>query len=187
MIRYNGTHQLYGGFLSHGPPNHDVFGSWLHWIRRCKWKVRKSAADSALLKREFENQYHKYMFYINVFALFFTICTHTYTHMIIHIYMHMFVHIYVNIYLFISTYTCTCRGIHVYIYIIYLHTPLCILYWSAIYLVWISELLHAPTGSSIVLLWLAQPQKGNALCKTQSGRVDVRGSCLIIMENHHVW
>ena len=122
MIRYNGTHQLYGGFLSHGPPNHDVFGSWLHWIRRCKWKVRKSAADSALLKREFENQYHKYMFYINVFALFFTICTHIYTHMIIHIYMHMFVHIHVNIYLFISTYTCTCMCIHIYIYHILAYT-----------------------------------------------------------------
>jgi len=127
---------------------------------------------------------------------FISMCSHyflLYAHISIHIwlyiyiYMHMFVHIHVNIYLFISTYTCTCRGIHVYIYIIYLHTPLCILYWSAIYLVWISELLHAPTGSSIVLLWLAQPQKGNALCKTQSGRVDVRGSCLIIMENHHVW
>ena len=117
MIRYNGTHQVYGGFLSHGPPNHDVFGSWWHWIRRCKWKVRKSAADSALLKREFENQYHKYMFYINVFALCFTICTHIYTHMII--YMHMFVHIHVNIYLFISTYTCTCMCIHTYIYISY--------------------------------------------------------------------
>ena len=187
MIRYNGTHQVYGGFLRHGPPNHDVFGSWWHWIRRCKWKVRKSAADSALLKREFENQYHKYMFYINVFALCFTICTHIYTHMII--YMHMFVHIHVNIYLFISTYTCTCMCIHTYIYIYH------ILAYTFMHIILIS---HLPRLDQ----WIAACANGFQHCFALTGstpkgqnyaklkvayRVDVRGSCLIIMENHHFW
>ena len=101
---------------------------------------------------------------------FISMCSHyvlLYAHISIHIwlyiYMHMFVHIHVNIYSYPHTHARACAYTHIYIYIIYLHTPLCILYWSAIYLVWISELLHAPTGSSIVLLWLAQPQKGKTM------------------------
>ena len=90
---------------------------------------------------------HTYLYtYDYIYAY---VCSYSCKHIFIHIHIHMHVHVHTHIY--------------IYIYIIYLHTPLCILYWSAIYLVWISELLHAPTGSSIVLLWLAQPQKGKTM------------------------
>ena len=144
--------------------------------------MRKSAADSALLKREFENQYHKYMFYINVFALFFTICTHIYTHMIIHIYIyayvcsysckHIFIHIHIHMHVHVHTH------IYIYIYISYTCIHLYAYYIDQPFTSFgsVNCCMRQRVPALFCFDWL-NPKRAY--------RVDVRGSCLIIMENHH--
>ena len=130
-----------------------------------------------------------YGLYQCVRIMFYYMHTYLYTYDYIYIYMHMFVHIHVNIYLFISTYTCTCMCIHTYIYIYH------ILAYTFMHIILIS---HLPRLDQ----WIAACANGFQHCFALTGptpkgqnyaklkvayRVDVRGSCLIIMENHHFW
>ena len=125
---------------------------------------------------------------------FISMCSHY-----VLLYAHISIHIWLYIYAYVCSYSCKHIFIHIHIHMhVHVHTHIYIYHILAYTFMHIILISHLPRLDQ----WIAACANGFQHCFALTGstpkgqnyaklkvayRVDVRGSCLIIMENHHFW
>ena len=116
---------------------------------------------------------HTYLYTYDYIYIYAYVCSYSCKHIFIHIHIHMHVHVHTHIY--------------IYIYHILAYTFMHIILISHLPRLdqWIAACAN---GFQHCFALTGSTPKGQNYAKLKVAyRVDVRGSCLIIMENHHFW